>query len=384
MKRIVFITGTRAEYDCVVPVLRELERQPGLRGEVLPCAAHLSPFLGYNVRQIEADGFHIVGRVESLLSSESLVGRSLSFAHLVQGLTYALAQDRPDVLFVTGDREEALAGALVGVFLQLPVAHLFGGDRCIASDPDELFRPAVSKLATVHLTASESHRARLIRMGEQPEYVFTTGTPALDRLRDDPMNDEALSSAVGIDTRRPFFLVIHHPSPQLDLEAGERELEQLLAGVLSFGHPVLCGYPNFDPGNVGMRRVIDEARTQHPNLRVHHNLERSVFGGLYRRATAIVGNSSSIVIEAPFLRVAGILVGHRQDLRETSSNVLRVEGDTEAVRDACRRALMDDDFRATVASCPSPYGDGHSAPRIAEILGTLDLDRRAMQKTMAY
>lgn len=253
-----------------------------------------------------------------------------------------------------------------------------------ASHPDEVFRPAISKLATLHFTASEEHRARLVRMGELPERVFATGNPALDRMGEDSIGDERLSERVGIDTRAPFFLVIHHPSPQLGLDAGARELEALLAGVLSFGHPVFCGYPNSDPGNVAMRRVIDDAKTRHAHLLVHHNLERDVFTGLYRRATAVIGNSSSIVIEAPFVKVPGILVGHRQDLRETGDNVIRVEGEADAVREACGRALGDADFKARVAASRSPYGDGHSATRIAAILEAVELDASALSKTMPY
>jgi UDP-hydrolysing UDP-N-acetyl-D-glucosamine 2-epimerase len=336
------------------------------------------------VRHVEADGFPIFARVESLVSSESLAGRSLSFANLVEGLTRALAHDRPDLLFVTGDREEALAGALVGVFLQIPVAHLFGGDRCIASDPDEVFRPAVSKLATLHFTASEAHRERLLRMGERVDRVFTTGNPALDRMQEDGLDDAVFRERVGLDAHSPFFLVIHHPSPLLDIDAGARELEGLLEGVLSFGLPVFCGYPNFDPGNVAMRRVIDDAKSKHAHLRVHHNLDRELFTGLFRRATAVVGNSSSIVIETPFVRVAGVLVGHRQDLRETSDNVLRVEGDFTEVRKACQTALEDEGFRKRVEACESPFGDGRSGPRIAEILAKVALDPADLRKTMPY
>ena len=155
--------------------------------------------------------------------------------------------------------------------------------------------------------------------------------------------------------------------------------------MLAAGHPVLCSYPNFDPGNIAIRRAIDELRAKHaPRLVVYHNLDRRTFVTLYRRCAAIVGNSSSLLVEAGFLHVPAILVGPRQDLRERGAHVLRIEPTRDDVARACRRALEDADFRATVAAAPSLYGDGHSAPRIASALATLELAPATLNKVMTY
>lgn len=383
-RRIDALTGARSEYDLLYPVLRALGAHPGVRAGVIAAAAHLSPFHGLGVRQIERDGFPIVGRIESLLSSESWPGRALSFAQLVEGLTRLLAPDPPAVLVVAGDREEALAGALVGNFLGVPVAHLYGGDRCLASDVDEVFRPAISKLSHLHFTATDEHRDRLLRMGEVPEHVWTVGAPGLDRLRDEPdAGDDALAARFGVDVRRPFFLVIHHPSPLLGSDTSA-EMAEVLRGVLALGHPVFCSYPNFDPGNVAMRAAIDAARADNPGLIVYHNLPRAEFVSLYRRCAAVVGNSSSIVIESGFLKVAGVLVGRRQELRQTGDNVLRVPAAAAAITGACRRALDDGAFRELVRNAPCLYGDGRTGPRIAEVLARIELPRELLLKTIAY
>src|SRR5262249_28334368 len=141
-RRIFFLTAARSEYDILVPVIRAVAGTPGLSASVIPSAAHLSPFHGSGIEQIRADGFPIAGCVESLLSAESWTARSLSFAGLVEGLTRLLAADRPDILFICGDREEVLAGAIVASFLGIHIAHLGGGDRSIASDIDEVLRQA--------------------------------------------------------------------------------------------------------------------------------------------------------------------------------------------------------------------------------------------------
>ena len=357
----------------------------GLRADVIAAAGQLSPFHGMGIDQISRDGFPIAGTIESLLSSESWQGRSLSFAQLVEGLTRLLAQHRPDVLFVAGDREEALAGALVGNFLGIHVAHSHGGDRCYASDLDEVLRPAISKLAHLHFTATEGHRKRLLRMGEAPERVWAVGATGLDRFREESdVPVSTLEQEFGVDMRRPFFILVYHPSPLCNPKESGDEMNEVLNGILSLGHPVFCSYPNFDPGNIAIRKAIDSAKSKSDKLIVYHNLPRDRFVSLYRRCTAIVGNSSSIVIESGFLKVAGILVGPRQNLREIGPNVLRVGISAKAVRAACLRALEDKRFHKRIQSCKSLYGDGRASPRIAKILATVDLGRDLLMKTMTY
>ena len=384
-RRVFFLTASRAEYDLLEPVARAVSGKKELQSGIVVAGAHLSPFHGMTIDLIREDELPIVGTIESLLSSESWQGRSLSFAHLVEGLSRLLAANPPQILFIVGDREEALAGAIVANFLGISVAHAFGGDRCIASELDEVLRPAISKLSHFHFTATEKHRERLIRMGELPERVWTVGGTGLDRLSAEPdIPDEILNQKFGIDVRQPFFMVIQHPSPLFTPEQSGFEMEQVLQGVLSLGHPVFCSYPNFDPGNVAMRQAIDRARASNPRLRVFHTLPRREFVALYRRCSAVVGNSSSIVIESGFLKVPGVLVGPRQNLRETGPNVIRVDFSIEQISGACARALEDQDFFAVVRQSPSIYGDGHASERIAHILSDCSLDPEIRRKMMPY
>lgn len=385
MRRIFFLSAARSDYDLMAPVIRAVLETGRAEVGVIPAAAQTSPFHGLGVRQIREDNVPIVACVESIMSSETWHGRSLSFANLAEALTRVLGMQRPDILFVAGDREEHLAGAVVANFLGIHVAHLHGGDRCLASDIDEVMRPAISKLSHLHFPASEGHRQRLIKMGENPDYVWACGAPGLDRLRTEGEVPVAtLHAEFGADVTQPFFLVIQHPSPMVSDGDTVGEMTALLNGVLSLGHPVFCSYPNADPGNVGIRAAIDQARSQHAHLHVYHNLSRDRFVSLYRRCAAIVGNSSSLVIESGYLKVPAILVGPRQDLRDRGQNVLRVDFSASDVAAACRRALQDQAFLETVRAGTSPYGDGYASARIAEILTTIELKRDLLLKTMPY
>jgi UDP-hydrolysing UDP-N-acetyl-D-glucosamine 2-epimerase len=370
----------------MAPVIAELRARNQVDVAVIAGSAQLSPFHGRALRQIEEDGVPIVGRLETLIASESWVGRSLSFAHLAEAMTRQLAVNRPDLLFLAGDREEHLAAAVVANFLHLHVAHLHGGDRCIASEIDEVMRPPISKLSHLHFPASESHRERLIRMGEDPAYVWACGAPGLDRLRNTPdVPGPQLAAEFGFDPDQPFFLLIQHPSTMFEGAGNdEQEMTAVLEGVLSLGIPVLCSYPNVDPGNVGIRTAIDRVKGQSSLLHVYHNLSRDRFVALYRRCAAIVGNSSSLVIESAFLKKPAILVGPRQDLRDRGENVMRVDFVVAEIAAACRRALEDEAYLSAVRAGTSPYGDGHAAPRITEILTTIELKRELLLKMMPY
>jgi UDP-hydrolysing UDP-N-acetyl-D-glucosamine 2-epimerase len=384
-RRICFITGARSEYDILFPVIRACQETPGLSPFVIAGAGHLSRLHGHTIDLIEADGVTIAATIESLLASDSWNGRALSFGSFFEGLCRALPQHKADLLVVAGDREEALAGALAGNFLRTPVAHLFGGDRCIASDVDEVFRPAISKLAHLHFAATEAHRDRLIKMGESADHVWNVGATSLDRLADEPLlNLAALESHLGTPLTSPYFLVIHHPSPAFNADATAAEMEAVLDGVLAAGYPVFCSYPNFDPGNIAMREVIERARVRHQNLHIFSTLPRAIFVNLFRHCAAIVGNSSAILIEAPFLKVPGILVGPRQDLRDRGGNIIPVGFDAVAIAAACRHAADNADFRARVKADPSPYGDGASARRIAELLAHVPVGPELLIKTMTY
>jgi UDP-hydrolysing UDP-N-acetyl-D-glucosamine 2-epimerase len=383
-RRAIFITGARSEYDILYPVARACQQRHDIEPLIVAGAGHLSPQHG-DLDLLRADGIEIAATIDSLNKSDTWADRARAFGNFYQGLCTVLAERCPDYLVVAGDREEALAGALAGVFLQIPVAHLFGGDRCIASDIDEVFRPAISKLSHLHFTATKAHRERLIRMGERTDRVWAVGATSLDRLADEPLLDrDQLGMQLGADLSGPFFLLIQHPSPTLNIVETGREMTTVLEALLAYGHPVFCSYPNFDPGNVAMRDAIDAAAKSHENLHIFRTLPRQLFVNLFRHCSAIVGNSSSIVIEAGFLKIAGILVGPRQDMRETGSNVIRVRIDEMEIRDACRTTLENDAFRRNVQGCQSLYGDGRSAPRVAALLAEVALDRELLTKTISY
>jgi GDP/UDP-N,N'-diacetylbacillosamine 2-epimerase (hydrolysing) len=380
MRHVAFVTGARSEYDLVVPAADAARRRGDLRVTFAVGAAHLSPFHGRTAERIREDDFEVLDTVESTLASDTDYGRAASFSRLTDGLANVFRLQKPDLVVVTGDREEALAGALAAAFMRIPSVHLHGGDRCIASDIDEVLRPAISKLAQWHCVATEGHRERLIRMGELPTHVFATGAPGIDRLLAEPDVDwPEAARGLGLDAASPFALVIHHPSPWLSLDEGAVEVDAILRAALACGLQVLCGLPNTDQGNVRMREIIGGHAARDRRVVTYTTLPRSVFVNAYRRCAVVVGNSSSIVIESGAIGTAAVLVGDRQKYRERGENVVEAIGEVESIRSAIVAAMG-----APRGTAGSPYGDGKAGARIAEVLATVSLDPSELRKTMPY
>lgn len=369
MKRIAVLTGSRSEYDRLSSPIAAMRAHAGLEPLLIVTGSHLASTYG-TVRQIEQDGFPVAERIESLLDSDTLGGRVRSLAVQLLGLTQCLERMRPDMLLVFGDREEALSGATAAAYMNIPCAHLCGGDSA-ASNVDDSVRHAVTKLAHLHFPASALSAERILRMGEEPWRIHTVGDPGLDRLLSvEPLDREGLQDVLGAKLGvGPLILVVQHPV-SIQAGAAASQMETTLRAAARMGGTVVVGRPNSDAGNRAMTRVIDDWATS-GRITAYTNLDRVGFVNLLRQADVLLGNSSMGVYEAPLLRLAAVNVGVRQLDREHSENMLFVPHDEEAIVGGLRTALTDSAFRQGLASCAQPFGDGNSGERIARILGEL-------------
>jgi UDP-hydrolysing UDP-N-acetyl-D-glucosamine 2-epimerase len=378
---VLAVSGARSDFEYLRPVVDACARRDDVSAAFLLLGGHLSSAQGRSLETIRREGCPVVATVENLLASDSRMGRGLSFTHACGGLLHRFQELNPDVILIAGDREEALAAAIAGNFLGLPVAHIHGGDRCLASDIDEVFRPAISKLAHWHFAATGGHRQRLIQMGEREDRVWAVGAVSLDTLKQRVRARESLPTRFPIPPGAPYFLVIHHPSPTLGESVAIEEAEAILDGLAPLGHPIVWGMPNFDPGNIRLREWLGNGPSRYARLVLYDHLPAEEFYGWYAGATAIVGNSSSIVIESGFLGVPGILVGRRQDLREIGPNVRRAPADPASITALGREAL---DPSTPLRIRHTLYGDGNASSTIANILATAALDEDLLRKVMTY
>jgi GDP/UDP-N,N'-diacetylbacillosamine 2-epimerase (hydrolysing) len=282
---------------------------------------------------------------------------------------------------VLGDRVEAFAAASACVLSNRVLGHLHGGER--TGGQDEAMRHAITKLAHLHFAATPGSGRRIVRMGENPDHVFVVGAPGLDViLNERPAGKKELRQAVDVDVSQAFLLVVQH-SVSTTPEAGGRQFGATLEAVRRLDMPAVVIYPNSDAGN---RRIVEqiEKAAQQGEVTAVRNLPRRLYLGLVRSAAAMVGNSSSGLLEAASYKTPTVNIGSRQQGRERGANVIDAPHNAAAIVRAVRRALSETRFRRRLAQTVNPYGDGRASQRIVRVLRTIPLGKELLQKRIRY
>ena len=384
IRTVLGVTGIRSEYDIMSSVFRAIDKHADLDLKLVVTGAHLADAYGYTIRDIRSDGFDIADEVESLINGDQTSSRVKGLAIQMQGLVQTAGRIRPDFLLVLGDREEAMTTALVGAYMNIPVAHIAGGDRVIGNVDDQI-RHAVTKLAHLHFVTNQESFERVIKLGEQPFRVHITGNAGLDRLVEVPaITAKELSTRLGFELLdgEPLLLLVQHVI-STEINDAYQQMRQTLDAVKGLGIKTVLSYPNSDAGGQQIIRAIREYEHL-PFLYTAKNIPRLEFVNLMRSASCMLGNSSAGILEAPLLKLPAVNVGNRQKGRLHAENVQFVPHDTEAIRAAVRRAVFDSEYRSMVRQCKNPYGDGKSSQRIAEILASVPIDDKLLIKDITY
>ena len=378
-KRIGVVTVSRSDYGHLRPVLEALRRAPDLELLLLVAGMHLASEFGLTVRDIEADGFPISARVEMLGGGDTPEAVAAATGRGVAGFGEALARLRPDVVVVLGDRFEMLAAAVAALPFALPVAHIHGGEVSEGA-MDNQIRHAITKLAHLHFASAEPHARRIAAMGEEPWRIHTVGAPGLDRLATtEPLPRAALARELGLPEAGPWLLVTFHPVT-LEYRDTAAHIDELLAALEKTDGFIVITYPNADTAGRLIIERIEEFAGRHPRrCRLAKSLGERLYLSLLRHADLMIGNSSSGLIEAPSFGLPVVNVGSRQRGRLRGANVMDVEPSREDILRGIEAAQALP-FRVRARAAANPYGDGHAAPRIVEILRSVPIDVRLVQK----
>ncbi|MCX2758235.1 UDP-N-acetylglucosamine 2-epimerase [Vibrio sp. Sgm 22] len=374
IQKVAVFTGTRAEYGLLFWLLKDIQNDPDLTLQLLVSGMHLSPEFGETYQQIEKDGFKIDEKIEILLSSDSAVGTAKSMGLGVLGFSDSLARLQPDVLVILGDRFEALAAAQTAMILRIPIVHLHGGEITEGAY-DDAIRHAITKLSYLHGTSTDEYRQRVIQLGEAPERVRNVGAIGLDHLkRADFMSLGELGESLNFSLTKPFFLVTYHPVT-LGNEAPEEAFQALLDALNCFPeHQVILTYPNADDGG---RRIIPMleayAASQPDRVLAIPSLGQVRYLSAVKYAVAVIGNSSSGVIEVPAFDVPTVNIGSRQKGRLAAKSVLHCEANRADIERAIRSA-NEREYKEAAEEIENPYGQGNTSEKVIEMIKTLDFN----------
>jgi UDP-hydrolysing UDP-N-acetyl-D-glucosamine 2-epimerase len=378
MRTIGVVTVARSDYGIYLPVLRKIAADPELKLRLIVSGMHLSPEFGLTVETIEADGFEIEDRVEMLLSSDTPEGIAKSMGLGTIGFAQVYARSRPDILVVLGDRFEMYAAALAALPFKIPVAHIHGGEVTQGAIDDAL-RHAMTKLSHLHFASTQDYARRLHQLGEEPWRVTVSGAPSLDNLGSiELLGVGELETRYGLRLDRAPLLVTFHPVT-LEYENSSYYMDELLAALDEVGMPSVFTLPNADTGGRVLIEKV-EAFVQHRAwATIVGNLGTQAYFSLMALAAAMVGNSSSGIIEAASFELPVVNIGTRQQGRVRGGNVLDVGYSREEIGGAIGKAI-EPGFRSELNGLENPYGCGQGAREIVRKLKSVELSDQLLGK----
>lgn len=365
-RKILYITGTRADYGLMRSVLRKIDQHPDLTLDIIVTGMHLMDEFGSTISEIQKDGYayHIV---EVTYENDTQTAMARFIGQFIDKLAPVVSDIKPGIILVLGDRGEMMAGAIVGVYLSIPVAHIHGGE--VTSTVDDFTRHAITKLAHIHFPATEESKRRIINMGEDPSRIVVVGAPGLDQILEEPLlSKEELTSIFDLDFSKPVIMVAQHPVT-LEINEAAVQMRETLEAIVSLQYQTIVIYPNADAGGRSMIDVIKEYES-FPFIQIHKSLPHIQYLSLMKECSVLVGNSSSGIIEAPSFGLPVVNIGTRQNGRERGNNVIESNYKKEEISHSINKALFDSIFRNKVKSSDNPYGDGKASDRIIKFLLT--------------
>jgi UDP-N-acetylglucosamine 2-epimerase (non-hydrolysing)/GDP/UDP-N,N'-diacetylbacillosamine 2-epimerase (hydrolysing) len=366
--KILALTSIRSDYDLLSSLYKLLDKDKNIDFRLLVSGAHLSKEFGYTKKHIEDDGFKILLEIETLINSDSKSSRLKTASIFLQNSIDIVSQFNPDIILYAGDREDVIIGALLGTYLTIPTIHFYGGDHEKDGHQDTYIRHSTSKLSSLHFVSMQSHKKRLISMGEDPKTIHNIGSISLDKFND--FRYINIQKSFKRDDLKEFALVIYHP---LEGENAEKTFNNILSSLLKKNIMAIVSYPNTDPGYLEIHNIIDKYK-DNKNFIFYKNLERDLFLSIFSDCKFIIGNSSAGIYEASSVKKSAVNVGQRQIGRECSSNVVFCGTKKKNISDTIEN-IITSKFQNKLLNIENIYGNGDSANKAYRLIKTLEASK---------
>ncbi len=378
-RKILIVTERRADYSKFRPVIKEIEKSKKLDYFLIVTGSHLLKEHGNTINEIKNDGFKITSTFEMYPKIRKDTGAEMvaSLGVAMIKLSKIIEKINPDIILSGFDIGANFAAAVAGAHMNKVVAHMEGGE--VTGTIDESIRHATTKFSHIHFTTNKQATIRLIKLGENPKYIFTVGNPSLDSIKNMPkISNNELENEFEIDLSKPFVIIMQH-TVTTEIEKGENNILQTLEAVSELGIQAIIIHGNADFGSKKISKIIQKSKMKH-----YKTLSFSKYVNLLKYSSALVGNSSSGKMEAPFLKIPSINIGTRQSGRPKTISVIDVSYDKNQIKKAILKTFENKNFLQQIKKQKNIYGDGNSSKKIIKILETIDLDKIPIQKKLTY
>lgn len=367
MRKICVVTGSRADYDLLRGVMEKIQKSPALELQLAVTGAHLSPEFGLTEKIIEADGFYIDRKVEMLISADTSTSVSKSIGLGIIGFADALADFKPDLILVLGDRYEIFSAVVAAMIARIPIAHLHGGEKTEGAF-DESIRHSITKMSHLHFVASDEYRNRVIQLGEDPKKVFNVGGLGVDNvLRENLLSRDELENALNFELLNRNLLITFHPAT-LETNTSSIQIDELLAALATLeGVGLVFTMPNADTDSRILFDKIKDFCTKRHHARAFTSLGQTKYFSCIHHFDGVIGNSSSGLTEVPSFKKGTINIGDRQRGRTLSASVINCAPERSSILAALQQ-LLSPDFKKKLRKVKNPYGSGGASAAIVAIL----------------
>ena len=380
-RKILVTTGTRAEYGIFRPVLEKIEMSKKLDLLLVVTGTHNSKKYGMTINEIKKDGFKISKIIKILPKSDTLYSTTQSLGEGIISFSKVFKKLKPDINLILGDRDEMLASAISAYHMNIPNAHIHGGDK--SGGLDEYNRHAITKISNIHFPATEKSKKRILKMGENPKFVFVTGSPSVDEIKNNKITTKkALERKYGINFYGNEILLIYHPVTT-QLEKDSTQIYNILNSIVKLGYTCIAIAPNSDAGRNEIFCALKNYSKKHKFIKIFSTLPRSDYLGMLKNCGVLVGNSSSGMIEASYFQIPVVNIGIRQKNRERGKNVIDVNTNSKKlVYQAIQKALKIK--KSKKPTFDFTFGKGNSAQKIVAHLENISLGKDLIQKELSY
>jgi len=383
MKRTICVTtGTRAEYGILRPILSEIKKNQKLELYLIATGMHLSKKYGKTIDEIKKDGFKVNATVDMIPKGNSTFDMSMALGKGITEFSKIFQKNKPDINLILGDRDEAMASACAAYHMNIPNAHIHGGEKTKAGI-DEYNRHAITKISNIHFAVTEKSKQRIIKMGENPDSVFYTGSPSIDEIVEGKIsNKKILQKKYNLKFNGEEIILLQHPVTSTPKNS-EKEITNILKAILKFKKPIIVIAPNSDAGNAEIFNKIKEYLEKNKEMKMYENVPREDFLGLLKNCGVLVGNSSSGIIEGSYFDIPVVNIGIRQEGRERGYNVIDVPKVSELdIQKAVKKAFNHNKLKKNKKK--NVYGNGKASKKIVKYLSQIKLDNKLIQKQINY